>query len=160
MYQVGLTHTNDLWTVLVNRCYTTINKIVCYLYFKTIVNASFRCPRLNHATLDLFFFQNHLPGRSNTLECSLNSSGEQMLTTISFPIWKAAMSPYFWWRSIRYSCRLPAFAMSAKFPSLKKPRKNINRFQLQTGYIISRESCKNLKKNIHSYQICICANFF
>lgn len=47
--------------------------------------------------------------------------------------------------------------MSAKFPSLKN-REHINKFQHQTGYIFSRESCENLIKNIHSYQIFICTN--
>ena len=65
-----------------------------------------------------------LPGRSNTAECCLNRSGEQILTTSSCPIQNAVMSPYCACRSRRYSCRLPARAKSAKFPSLTTQQQN------------------------------------
>ena len=62
----------------------------------------------------------NLLGRSKMAACCLNSSGEAMLTTIFGPNQNEAISPNWSCNSMRNSCRLPAFPISPRFPSLQR----------------------------------------
>lgn len=134
---------------------TTINKKVCYLSFKTIVNASFRCPRLNHATLDLSFCPKSLTRSVK----HIRMLPKQFWGTDAYNRLLSHLSPYFWWRSKRYSCRLQAFEMSAKFPSLYI-RKRHEQFPASNLIILFTvdKSFKNLRLKL--LYVCVLKAFY
>lgn len=60
-----------------------------------------------------------LQGLSNSGRISFQYSTDERLMTYSFPHQNPTISPYFSCSSTRYSCTLPAFAISDKLPLLK-----------------------------------------